>query len=331
MNNQPASMSPSPRTNTSTSPGTKNPRIAKVPRLPTPVTLPEDASYLAQFRDYLVAQAVSPHTRNAYLSDLCSAYDFIDMALPEWSKQQVADYMLFLHQQQKSPRSISRALSALRQFYKQQREYGLRQDNPTENQKNPKQGRPLPKDISQQQVEALLEAPDLNSAIGLRDRAMLEVLYACGLRVSELINLPLQAVNLKLGFLRIKGKGNKERLVPLGELGVEWLEKYLMHSRGQLAGNMQHDGVFLSSHGGLMTRQNFWYSIKRYAQQVGIEQDISPHTLRHAFATHLLNHGADLRSVQMLLGHSDLSTTQIYTHVARERLQALHSQHHPRG
>lgn len=310
---------------------TTKPKIAKTPRQPTPVKLPEDAAYLSQFRDYLVAQAVSPHTRNAYLSDLCSAYDFIDVALPEWSKQQVADYMLFLHQQQKSPRSISRALSALRQFYKQQREYGLRQDNPTESQKNPRQGRPLPKDLSQQEVEALLDAPDTGTTIGLRDRAMLEVLYACGLRVSELVNLPLQAVNLKLGFLRIKGKGNKERLVPLGELGVEWLEKYLQQSRAQLAGNQQYDGVFLSSHGGLMTRQNFWYSIKRYAQQVGIYQDISPHTLRHAFATHLLNHGADLRSVQMLLGHSDLSTTQIYTHVARERLKALHSTHHPRG
>jgi integrase/recombinase XerD len=306
-------------------------KIAKTPRLPAPVKLPEDAAYLSQFRDYLVAQAVSPHTRNAYLSDLCSAYDFVDIPLPEWSKQQVADYMLFLNQQQKSPRSISRALSALRQFYKQQREYGLRQDNPTESQKNPKQGRPLPKDLSQHSVEALLEAPDINSALGLRDRAMLEVLYACGLRVSELVNLPLEAVNLKLGFLRVKGKGNKERLVPLGELGVEWLEKYLQHSRPQLAAGQQYDGVFLSSHGGLMTRQNFWHSIKRYALQADIQADISPHTLRHAFATHLLNHGADLRSVQMLLGHSDLSTTQIYTHVARERLQALHSRHHPRG
>lgn len=306
-------------------------KIAKIPRLPTPVKLPAEAEYLVMFRDYLVAQAVSPHTRNAYLSDLCTAFDFIDTPLPQWNKQNIAEYMAFLTQQQKSPRSISRALSALRQFYKQQREYGLREDNPTQDQKNPKQGRPLPKDLSQKDVEALINAPDINTEIGMRDRAMLEVLYACGLRVSELINLPLEALHLKSGFLRVKGKGNKERLVPLGELGVEWLEKYLQQARPVLSGNQQYEGVFLSSRGGLMTRQNFWYSIKRYALQANIYADISPHTLRHAFATHLLNHGADLRSVQMLLGHSDLSTTQIYTHVARERLQALHSQHHPRG
>lgn len=304
---------------------------SKIPRLPTPVKIPEHAHYLFQFRDYLIAQAVSPHTRNAYLSDLCAASDFIDIPLPEWAKQHVADYVLFLNQQQKSPRSIARALSALRQFYKQQREYGLRQDNPTEDQKTPKQGRPLPKDLSEQDVEALLNAPNTNTPLGLRDRAMLEVLYACGLRVSELISLPLEAINLRAGILRIKGKGNKERLVPLGELAIEWLEKYLNHARAELAGQHIYDAVFLSSQGGMMTRQNFWYSIKRYAMLVNIQSELSPHTLRHAFATHLLNHGADLRAVQMLLGHSDLSTTQIYTHVARARLQELHSKHHPRG
>lgn len=304
--------------------------IARTPRLPTPVRLPEHAPWLQQFREYLIGQAVSPHTRNAYLSDLCQAQDFIDTALPEWSKQQVSEYLLFLHQQHKSPRSISRALSALRQFFKHQRELGQREDNPTQAQKNPQQGRPLPKDLSQADVEALLDAPDISTPIGLRDRAMLEVLYACGLRVTELIGLPLDALNLRAGFLRVKGKGNKERLVPLGDMAIEWLEHYIQHGRSALSGQ-QHDGVFLSSRGGLMTRQNFWYSIKRYALQANIQTELSPHTLRHAFATHLLNHGADLRAVQMLLGHSDLSTTQIYTHVARARLQALHQQHHPRG
>lgn len=317
-------MSLSPRQNT-------RQKNSKTFHQPSAVKLPEHADYLHQFRDYLVAEAVSPHTRNAYLSDLCNASDFIDLPLPEWSKQHIADYVLFLNQQQKSPRSIARALSALRQFFKQQREYGVRTDNPTQDQKTPKQGRPLPKDLSQQDVEDLINAPDTNTALGLRDRAMLEVLYACGLRVSELIGLPLESVNLRAGFLRVTGKGSKERLVPLGELAVEWIEKYLQQARPELTGSQHYDAMFLSSQGGMMSRQNFWYSIKRYALQVGIGSDISPHTLRHAFATHLLNHGADLRAVQMLLGHSDLSTTQIYTHVARARLQELHATHHPRG
>lgn len=303
---------------------------SKAPRLPTPVKLPEHAPWLQQFRDYLVGQAVSPHTRNAYLSDLCQAQDFIDIKLPQWQKQQVTDYLLFLNQQQKNPRSISRALSAMRQFFKHLRELGVRDDNPTQDQKNPQQGRPLPKDLSQADVENLLEMPDIHTAIGLRDRAMLEVLYACGLRVTELIGLPLDALNLRAGFLRIKGKGNKERLVPLGDVAVEWLEKYLDTARSTIS-KQTHNAVFLSSRGGFMTRQNFWYSIKRYALQANIQTELSPHTLRHAFATHLLNHGADLRAVQMLLGHSDLSTTQIYTHIARARLQSLHQQHHPRG
>lgn len=304
---------------------------AKSPRLPTPVKLPEHSPWLQQFREYLIGQAVSPHTRNAYLSDLCQAQDFIDQPLTEWTKAQISDYLLFLHQQQKNPRSIARALSALRQFFKHLRELGSRTDNPTQDHKNPKQGRALPKDLSQQDVEALLETPDINTPIGLRDRAMLEVLYACGLRVTELIGLPLDALNLRAGFIRVKGKGNKERLIPLGDLAVEWLEKYLQAARPILANQQIFDGVFLSSRGGVMTRQNFWHSIKRYALQAGIKTELSPHTLRHAFATHLLNHGADLRAVQMLLGHSDLSTTQIYTHIAKARLQELHALHHPRG
>ena len=179
-------------------------------------------------------------------------------------------------------------------------------------------------------MEALIQAPDIATALGLRDRAMLEVLYACGLRVTELLNLRTDLINLKQGYLRIVGKGNKERLVPLGEFACDWIEKYLNESRPTLY-KSSTDYLFLTQHGGIMSRQNFWYAIKRYALQANISAELSPHTLRHAFATHLLNHGADLRVVQMLLGHSDLSTTQIYTHVAQHRMQELHHKFHPRA
>ena len=238
--------------------------------------------------------------------------------------------LLALTQSGKSPRSIARCLSALRQFYKFLREQKLRDDNPVATHHSPKIGRALPKDLSEHEVEALLQAPDTKTALGLRDRAMLEVLYACGLRVSELLNLRLELLNLKQGFLRVTGKGNKERLVPLGQHARDWIEQYLAQSRSQLY-KSSTDYLFLTQHGGIMSRQNFWYAIKRYALQANIQAELSPHTLRHAFATHLLNHGADLRVVQMLLGHSDLSTTQIYTHVAQHRMQELHSKYHPSG
>ena len=180
-------------------------------------------------------------------------------------------------------------------------------------------------------MEALLEAPHIETTIGLRDKAMLEVLYACGLRVSELTGLTLNGINLKSGVLRVKGKGSKERLVPLGEIAVDWVSRYLHSARPALAQGLINDALFITVRGGFMTRQNFWYMIKHYAKLADIQSNLSPHTLRHAFATHLLNHGADLRVVQMLLGHSDLSTTQIYTHVARARLQELHAEFHPRG
>ena len=221
-------------------------------------------------------------------------------------------------------------LSALRSFFKFLREQKLRSDNPVATHKTPKLGRALPKDLSEQDVEALIHAPDTNTALGLRDRAMFEVLYACGLRVSELITLRLELINLKQGYVRIVGKGNKERLVPLGQVACDWIEQYLSIARPALY-KSSTDYLFLTQHGGIMSRQNFWYAIKRYALQAGISTELSPHTLRHAFATHLLNHGADLRVVQMLLGHSDLSTTQIYTHVAQVRMQQLHAQHHPRA
>ncbi len=305
--------------------------LNKKPRIPTAVSIPEQLSFLQGFRDFLVAQTVSPHTRNAYLSDLiqCSQLH-TSVALTQWSSDDIADVLIALTKAGKSPRSIARCLSALRQFYKFLREQKLRDDNPVATHRSPKMGRPIPKDLSEQDVEALINAPDIDSALGLRDRAMFEVLYACGLRVSELLNLRLELINLKQGFLRVTGKGNKERLVPLGQYACEWIEKYLVESRPQLY-KTSTDYLFLTQHGGIMSRQNFWYAIKRYALQANIQSEISPHTLRHAFATHLLNHGADLRVVQMLLGHSDLSTTQIYTHVAQHRMQELHGKYHPRG
>lgn len=304
--------------------------LNKKPRIPTPVQIPEKLSFLQGFRDYLIAQTVSPHTRNAYLSDLIQCSECHSKALIDWQSDDIADVLLNLTQQGKSPRSIARSLSALRSFYKFLREQKLRSDNPVASHRTPKIGRALPKDLSEQDVEALILAPDTHTALGLRDRAMFEVLYACGLRVSELLNLRLELINLKQGYLRIVGKGNKERLVPLGQVACEWIERYLAQARPSLYKSAT-DYVFLTQQGGIMSRQNFWYAIKRYALQAGIQAELSPHTMRHAFATHLLNHGADLRVVQVLLGHSDLSTTQIYTHVAQVRMQQLHAEFHPRA
>lgn len=304
--------------------------LNKKPRIPTAVAIPENLGFLQGFRDYLIAQTVSPHTRNAYLSDLIQCSECVNSYLPNWTHEDISDVLIQLTKQGKSPRSIARSLSALRSFFKFLREQKIRLDNPVATHKTPKLGRALPKDLSEQDVEALIQSPDVTTALGLRDRAMFEVLYACGLRVSELLNLRLDLINLKQGYLRITGKGNKERLVPLGGMACEWVEKYLTESRPQLYKSAT-DYLFLTQHGGIMSRQNFWYAIKRYALQAGIQAELSPHTLRHAFATHLLNHGADLRVVQMLLGHSDLSTTQIYTHVAQIRMQQLHEKYHPRA
>ena len=195
----------------------------------------------------------------------------------------------------------------------------------------PKLPRRLPKSLTEAEVDALLQAPSDSTALGLRDRAMLETLYATGLRVSELVNLKLVETSLDMGVVRVMGKGEKERLVPLGEQALDSLQRYLTAARGSLLGTRQSAALFVTGRGGAMTRQMFWYLIKRYALRGGVRKPLSPHTLRHAFATHLLNHGADLRVVQMLLGHADISTTQIYTHVAQERLQQLHAKHHPRG
>ena len=228
--------------------------------------------------------------------------------------------------------SQSRYLSTLRRFYRWQLGRGRIVADPTLKLLNPARPSRLPKVTSEKQVDDLLNAPDIDAPLGLRDRAMLETIYATGLRVSELVNLKLHEIGFNEGVLRVLGKGSKERLVPLGEQAIDWLGRYLTEARPEILGGQQSDALFVTARGGPMTRQAFWQMIKRYALVAGIAPEkLSPHVLRHAFATHLLNHGADLRVVQLLLGHADISTTQIYTHVARERLKKLHAVHHPRG
>ena len=240
-------------------------------------------------------------------------------------------YLAWRFAQHAQPRSAARYTSSLKRFYHYLLRENLTATDPTLNLDSPKLPRSLPKTLTEADVERLLNSAATDAPLDLRDRAMLETLYATGLRVSELVGLKLTAVNLNDGVLRVTGKGNKDRLVPLGEEAVEWLRRYLADARPSLMEKNLSDAVFVTARGDGMTRQAFWYLIKRRARSAGIERPLSPHTLRHAFATHLLNHGADLRVVQMLLGHSDISTTQIYTHVARERLKQLHAQHHPRG
>lgn len=235
-------------------------------------------------------------------------------------------------QQGKSPRSLSRYLSAYRQFFRWLVREGKISSDPVALIESPKTGRGLPKALTEAQVESLLAAPDTDTPLGLRDKAMLELMYATGLRVSELVGLQLSNINLNQGVVRVMGKGQKERLVPIGDEAYESLKSYLSTSRPSLLQGQQTDSVFVTTRKSGMTRQAFWYMVRRYADQCGIARNrLSPHTLRHSFATHLLNHGADLRVVQLLLGHSDLSTTQIYTHIAREGLKRMHEAHHPRG
>jgi integrase/recombinase XerD len=227
--------------------------------------------------------------------------------------------------------STSRLLSSLKRFYQYELRQGKITADPTLNIDSPKLPRGLPKTLTEHDVEKLLAAPDIAEPLGMRDRTMLETLYASGLRVSELVTLKVTQVSQDMGVVRIMGKGAKERLVPLGEEALNWLRRYLKEARPKILQQRAADAMFVTNRGGAMTRQSFWHLLKRYSTQAGLTRSISPHTLRHAFATHLLNHGADLRVVQLLLGHSDISTTQIYTHVARERLKQLHAKHHPRG
>lgn len=290
---------------------------------------------IEEFLDALwLEKGLSPHTRSAYRTDLLAFARWLEgrgLTLESVGRDAVLDHLGWRLSEGYQARSTARFLSGLRSFYKYAVREGRLAEDPTLLVSMPQLGASLPKSLSEADVEALLAAPDTEDTLGLRDRTMLEVLYATGLRVTELISLTLDEINLREGSLRVFGKGSKERLIPLGEEAIAWLESYLKTARPLLLGGQPGDILFPSQRGTPMTRQTFWHRIKLHAQAAGIRTSLSPHTLRHAFATHLLNHGADLRTVQMLLGHTSLSTTQIYTHVARVRLQQLHSQHHPRG
>lgn len=279
-------------------------------------------------------KGLSAHSQDSYQSDLQHFNQWLAtryVAIEQAQRDAILDYLAWRLDKGYKARSTARLLSALRSFYRYLVREGICHTDPTALIDMPKLGQPLPKTLSEQDVEALLAAPNTEDSIGLRDKAMLEVLYACGLRVTELVSLTLEQINLRQGVLKTFGKGRKERLVPLGEEAIIWVEQYLRQARGLILSGKMSDVLFPSNRGDMMTRQTFWHRIKHHAQVAGITKPLSPHTLRHAFATHLLNHGADLRVVQMLLGHSDLSTTQIYTHVAQARLQELHEKHHPRG
>ena len=294
----------------------------------------KDTALLGRFADaQLVERGLSSHTINAYNCDIRLFAASIQAKQPRLLNVTRSDVMHCLAtrvQDGSSARSAARLLSALRRFYSWCVREGLLFDDPTALVRSPSIGRPLPKVLTESEVTALLEAPDTEDTIGLRDRAMLELLYGCGLRVSELVSLTIDQVRIQQGVLRVWGKGNKERLLPIGDVAVHWLQRYVNQARPALA-RAKTDSLFLSNRGAAMSRQAFWYRIKTHGLSAGIRVSLSPHVLRHAFATHLVNHDADLRVVQLLLGHSSLSTTQIYTHVATERLKAMHSSHHPRG
>jgi len=278
-----------------------------------------------------VENGLSKNTLSAYASDLRIFNKSLSKPMEQVSNNDIRLFLSQRYEQGISARSSARILSSLRRFYTYLLREKLAVTDPTALIDQPQLGRPLPDTLSEHDIELLLEAPEPSSILGARDKAMLEMLYATGLRVSELVNLSNDQINLRMGVLRVTGKGNKERLVPIGEQALSCLEDYMQHSRKALLSERQCNTIFVTNRGAGMTRQAFWHIIKRYAKKAGITKELSPHTLRHAFATHLLNHGADLRVVQLLLGHSDLSTTQIYTHVANERLKELHSQYHPRG
>lgn len=297
----------------------------------------EDAALIDLFCDQVWLQdGLAAASLNAYRADLSGFSVWLAQrtphTLPSAERADIEHWLAEQFSATAKTASIARRLSALRRFYRLLHERGQITADPTLRIRAPKQTQRLPKNISEEQVEALLDAPDLDTPLGRRDRAMLETLYATGLRVSELVGLKLMQIALDIGVVRVIGKGNKERMVPLGENAVDWLKSYLETTRPLLAGVLRNDYVFLTTRRTPLTRQAFWALIKRYALRAGIAPEtLSPHVVRHAFATHLLNHGADLRVVQLLLGHSDITTTTIYTHVARERLKQLHAKHHPRG
>lgn len=276
---------------------------------------------------------MSQHSLAAYRADLSAYSSFLvsnALSLQHAPAKALRDY-LELRSAQVSARTSARSISTFRRFYR----WLLREEridtDPSALIRSPRTQRSLPHTLTELEIEMLLDAPDIDTAYGLRDKAMLELMYASGLRVSELINIELGQIDLRVGVVKILGKGNKERLIPVGEQAIDCLTQYLQNARHELLKNTTSSSLFLSSRGRAMSRQAFWQLIKRYSLQAGIKNHVSPHALRHAFATHLLNHGADLRVLQMLLGHADLSTTQIYTHVATARLQEIHQKHHPRG
>lgn len=288
-----------------------------------------------QFLDDLwLESGVAEHTLSAYSTDLnlysqwlCDRHQSLDTV----TKDDCVGYLAWRLDQGHAASSLARLVSCWRRFYGWLLLKGRISRNPVAQLEQPRTVQKLPMALSETDVSNLLAAPDVSQPLGVRDRAMMEVMYAAGLRVSELVNLTLDGVRLSAGVVRVLGKGSKERLVPLGEEAIHWLNEYLTTARAQHCRSDSCEWVFLSQKGVSMSRQGFWYRIKRYAQQAGVSSAVSPHTLRHAFATHLVNHGADLRVVQLLLGHADLSTTQIYTHVAQVRLQSMHAKHHPRG
>lgn len=295
-----------------------------------------DDPLLDEFCDVLwLEDGLSKNTLESYRRDLRQFASWLEKrgiaGLLAASKAELLAYLAHRMTTGTKAASSARLLSSLKRFYRHAIRSGKLGADPTLTIDAPMLPRGLPKTLTEADVEALLEAPDDQTPLGLRDRAMLETLYATGLRVSELVGLSVAQVSRDAGIVRVMGKGAKERLVPLGEEALIWIGRYLDEVRAELLAGRTADSMFVTTRGGAMTRQAFWYLIKRYAYRAGIVKGISPHVLRHAFATHLINHGADLRVVQMLLGHSDISTTQIYTHVARERLKQLHARHHPRG
>lgn len=305
-------------------------RAAPRPALPEAI-----AAELDEFCESLwLADGLAANTLAGYRSDLAGFALWLDPRGIAMATADEADLRGYLHEFAPSAKLTSqrRLLAALRRYYRHLINSGRIERDPTRAIASPARAERHPKTLSEAQVEALLAAPDIETPLGLRDRAMLETLYACGLRVSELVGLKVIDVNPRAGVLRTFGKGSKERIVPLGELAVEWITRYVRDARGELLGPHSSDALFVTARAEAMTRQRFWRLLKNHALACAIAPDsISPHTLRHAFATHLLNHGADLRVVQMLLGHADISTTQVYTHIARERLKQLHAQHHPRS
>lgn len=286
------------------------------------------------FLEYLIAEKSSPdNTVSSYAADLQDLSAFLEekgITALEATGSDLEGYSTHCREKGLKGTSISRRLSTIRQFYRFLIEEEAMASDPTRDLASPKRGLYLPEVLSAEEVARLIESPDIRTPLGLRDKAMLEVLYATGLRVSELIGLKLHHLNLHVGYLICRGKGDKERLVPMGESAKRWVNEYMKSTRPLLV-KKPTDILFCSRRGGAMTRQNFWYAIRRYASDAGILKSISPHMLRHSFATHLLGGGADLRSVQMMLGHSDISTTQIYTHISSARLKEVHDRYHPRG